>query len=57
MRGQVLNDRYQIDERIGSGGMALVFQGQDLLLGRKVAIKVLRPQFTSDADFVRRFQL
>ncbi len=56
MLGQVLNDRYQIDESIGSGGMALVFRGQDLLLGRKVAIKVLRPQFVSDADFIRRFQ-
>ena len=56
MVGQVLNERYKLEEKIGEGGMAIVFRGQDQLLGRKVAVKVLRPQFVSDSDFVRRFQ-
>ncbi len=52
----VLNDRYQIDKRIGRGGMADVFVARDLLLDRQVAIKVLFPEFATDPNFVERFR-
>lgn len=52
----ILNDRYQLLERIGSGGMALVFKAQDLRLGRLVAIKILQDSLSGDEAFVRRFQ-
>jgi beta-lactam-binding protein with PASTA domain/tRNA A-37 threonylcarbamoyl transferase component Bud32 len=51
----VFNDRYRLDTKIGEGGMATVFSGTDTLLRRRVAIKVLRPQYAADEDFVRRF--
>ncbi len=56
MEGRILNDRYKLEQKIGEGGMAIVFRAEDQLLGRKVAVKVLRPQFASDIDFIRRFQ-
>ncbi len=52
---QVLNNRYRVDGTLGNGGMALVYVGTDTLLRRRVAIKVLRDQFSSDDDFVKRF--
>lgn len=54
--GTVIGDRYRIEERIGGGGMALVYRATDTLLGRPVAVKVLRDGYTDDADFVRRFR-
>ena len=56
MIGKTLGARYELIERIGGGGMALVYKARDLLLNRNVAVKVLRPQFTHDDDFVRRFR-
>jgi serine/threonine protein kinase len=47
--------RYEIEEKIGAGGMAIVYKAKDTLLNRTVAIKVLREQFASDEDFIRRF--
>jgi eukaryotic-like serine/threonine-protein kinase len=55
-RRRVLNGRYEIDSVLGQGGMAKVFRGTDQVLGRTVAIKVLSPQFTDDAQFVTRFR-
>jgi serine/threonine-protein kinase len=52
----VLNDRYEIQQRIGRGGMADVFAARDLLLDRPVAIKVLFPEFAADPNFVERFK-
>ena len=52
----VLNDRYEIQQRIGRGGMADVFLARDLLLDRPVAIKVLFPEFAVDPSFVERFR-
>jgi serine/threonine-protein kinase len=52
---RIFNDRYRLEGRLGEGGMATVFSGFDTLLRRRVAIKVLRPQFAADEDFVRRF--
>ena len=56
MIGQMLGGRYQILERIGGGGMAIVYRGLDVLLHRPVAVKTLRPELVSDMDFVRRFK-
>jgi eukaryotic-like serine/threonine-protein kinase len=52
---QVYNNRYRIEGRVGEGGMAVVYSGTDILLRRRVAIKVLRSQYAIDDDFVRRF--
>ena len=52
----VLNDRYELEQRIGRGGMADVFLARDLLLDRPVAIKVLFPEFAADPAFVERFR-
>jgi beta-lactam-binding protein with PASTA domain/tRNA A-37 threonylcarbamoyl transferase component Bud32 len=51
----VFNNRYRLDRKLGEGGMATVYRGTDTLLRRRVAIKVLREQYASDQDFVRRF--
>jgi len=56
MTGKILGNRYEILEQLGSGGTALVYKGQDKLLHRLVTIKILRSEFTSDQDFIRRFQ-
>jgi serine/threonine-protein kinase len=52
----VLGKRYRITEQIGSGGMAVVYKGEDLLLNRPVTIKILREQYASDQAFVHRFR-
>jgi len=54
--GKVLGDRYEIIEKIGGGGMALVYKARCRLLNRFVAIKVLRPEFTEDEEFVKKFR-
>lgn len=51
-----LNNRYQVLEALGTGGMAQVYRARDLMLERFVAIKVLRPDYSSDADFQIRFR-
>ena len=56
LAGRTLNNRYQITDRIGIGGMAEVYMGQDLVLGRSVAIKVMLPQYAEDATFTARFR-
>ena len=53
--GIVLDDRYQILEKIGQGGMAVVFRAIDLRLNREVAIKIIRDELFRDADMLRRF--
>jgi serine/threonine-protein kinase len=55
--GSVLADRYELLERIGDGGMAVVHRAHDRLLERDVAVKVLRAAFAEDPDFVHRFRL
>ncbi|MCL2859569.1 MAG: Stk1 family PASTA domain-containing Ser/Thr kinase [Oscillospiraceae bacterium] len=53
--GKILNNRYEILKQIGSGGMATVYKAKCQLLNRYVAIKVLRDEFTTDAEFIKRF--
>ena len=55
MIGRVFNNRYQITERIGIGGMAVVYKGRDHRLNRLVAIKILKEELAQDAEFRRRF--
>ncbi len=55
MQARTLNGRYRLDEMIGEGGMAVVYRGYDLILGRVVAVKLLREQFGSDQNFLLRF--
>jgi serine/threonine-protein kinase len=52
---RIFNNRYRLDRKLGEGGMATVYCGTDILLRRRVAIKVLREQYAADAEFVRRF--
>lgn len=54
---RVLSGRYRIDEPIGRGGMAAVYRGYDLTLGREVAIKILDAELARDAGFRTRFRL
>ena len=56
IKGQKINDRYEIIRTIGEGGMANVYLAIDTILDRKVAVKVLRGDLATDEKFVRRFQ-
>ena len=56
MVGEVLSDRYELEELVGIGGMSSVYRAHDRLLDRKVALKVLHRQFTDDAEHVGRFR-
>ena len=55
LEGRVVGNRYEILEKIGNGGMATVYKAQDQILKRYVAVKVLREEFTTDEEFIRRF--
>jgi len=54
---RVLSGRYRVDELIGRGGMASVYRGYDLTLGRDVAIKILKRELAEDSAFRTRFRL
>ncbi len=54
--GKKIDDRYEIDELIGIGGMANVYKAHDHLMEREVAIKILRDEHLSDEDLLRRFK-
>ncbi len=56
MIGKLFNNRYEIKEKLGSGGTSIVYRGLDTLLGRMVTIKILREEYASNEDFVRRFR-
>src|SRR5471030_2066580 len=56
MVGTVLEDRHELQELVGRGGMSSVYRARDRILGREVAIKVLHPQYASDIEYVERFR-
>lgn len=56
IKGQKINDRYEIIRSIGEGGMANVYLAYDIILNRDVAVKILRGDLANDEKFVRRFQ-
>lgn len=56
MQQKILDNRYELERKIGEGGMARVYVGRDLRLNRRVAIKVLHSHYGSDSDFINRFQ-
>ena len=56
MVGEVLAERYELEELVGTGGMSSVFRAHDKLLDRKVALKVLHQQYGEDAEYVERFR-
>lgn len=56
MIGKKLGGRYEILDRVGGGGMAVVYKAKDNLLDRIIAVKILRPQYAIDDDFVHRFR-
>ena len=55
LEGKLLGSRYEIIEKIGNGGMATVYKAKDLVLKRYVAVKILREEYTSDNEFIKRF--
>lgn len=56
MIGMTLGNRYEIVEKIGTGGMAIVYKAKCNLLDRFVAVKVLKEEFNDDEDFIRKFR-
>ena len=56
LEGKTLGNRYEIIEKIGNGGMATVYKATDMVLKRNVAVKVLRDEFTTDEEFIKRFE-
>ena len=55
MPSRVLGGRYIVQDKIGTGGMAIVYRGLDKVLGRTVAIKTMLPQYAADPSFAARF--
>ena len=56
MKEKILANRYRLTEQIGIGGMAIVYRAVDLRTGHNVAVKVLRPEYNEDSEFISRFQ-
>ena len=57
LEGKILGNRYEIIEKIGNGGMATVYKAKCHVLNRYVAVKVLRDEFTTDEEFIKRFRI
>ena len=56
IEGKILGNRYEIIEKVGNGGMATVYKAIDKVLKRNVAVKILRDEFTTDEEFIKRFE-
>ena len=57
LEGRLLGNRYEIIEKIGNGGMAMVYKAKCHVLNRFVAVKILRDEFTTDEEFIKRFEV
>lgn len=57
LEGRLLGNRYEIIEKIGNGGMAKVYKAKCHVLNRYVAVKILRDEFTTDQEFIKRFEV
>ena len=57
LEGKIIGNRYEVITKIGCGGMATVYKARDNILNRNVAIKVLREEFTTDEEFIKRFNI
>ena len=57
LEGRLLGNRYEIIEKIGNGGMAMVYKAKCHVLNRYVAVKILRDEFTTDEEFIKRFEV
>ena len=57
LEGKILGSRYELVEKIGNGGMATVYRAKDSILKRDVAVKILRDEFTTDNEFIKRFNI
>lgn len=56
LSGKILGNRYVLLEKVGEGGMALVYKARCQLLNRYVAVKILRPEFIADEEFIKKFK-
>src|ERR1700746_3661201 len=56
MVGEVVAERYELEELVGTGGMSSVYRARDTLLERHVALKILHDRYTTDEEFVERFK-
>ena len=56
LEGRLLGNRYELINKIGNGGMAKVYKAKDQVLNRYVAVKILRDEFTTDQEFIKRFE-
>ena len=56
LEGKLLGNRYEMVEKIGNGGMSTVYKAIDKVLKRNVAVKILRDEFTTDEEFIKRFE-
>ncbi len=57
IEGKLLGSRYEMIEKIGNGGMSTVYRAIDKVLKRNVAVKILRDEFTTDVEFIKRFEV
>ena len=55
LEGRLIANRYEMIEKVGNGGMATVYKAKDHILNRFVAVKILRDEFTTDNEFIKRF--
>ena len=53
---KVIKNRYEINKELGRGGMAVVYEATDIMLDRQVALKMLRPEYASDEEFIKKIR-
>ena len=56
MSSKVIAGRYELLQKIGDGGMAVVYKSRDRLLNRYIAVKILKPEYSNDAKFIENFR-